>query len=296
MNSKKIWINSIFVSVFLWVFNIGGCSTQTVSPPAPPIIPEYMRLPHPQGMDRSDLALLFNDVLAPTDPDFLKTCDKDFKKLLSLTLSQYELIQGERELVKNDPVRYHWCFYAKLLHLETVVRSDSFVDERQKELLDAFEYLVPVARNFSSLFSDSRYLRWAVDRYRRFSELIFYRKLDLTPNGSLELVQPINPFGLYRDSQKDNSILDKYHLVEPGVPTVKPLPKAEPTVGPTGEPLEPFYVPPTPAPVPSFFALPNTAVPNIPTPPSKPSPVPAPGSEAGPLVPLPAPKGVDIQQ
>ncbi len=40
----------------------------------------------------------------------------------------------------------------------------------------------------------------AVRKYQKMSEWIFFRKVELTPAGTAELVQPTNPFGLWRDS------------------------------------------------------------------------------------------------
>jgi hypothetical protein len=158
----------------------------------------------------------------------LKDCDGDFKKLAALTPSHDEIKAGVRELVAADPVKYHWCFYSKVLELNGFLKNDtSYVDERQKRALDAYNFLVPVARGFMAEFQDSRYLRYSVTHYRRLSEWIFFRKLEMTPQATSELVDAANPFGLYRAPVETMSVLEKY-----SIPKSEPAPSGVVTGGP----------------------------------------------------------------
>jgi hypothetical protein len=165
-------------------------------------------------MNMGEVTALFLNEKAPKDPDFAKTCDADYKKIQKATQSTDELEEGIVELVKNDPVSYHWCFYAKLLELEKFLKNNIFLDQKQKAVLDAYTLLTPAARAYLRLFHDSRYLHWASYKYKKMSEWVFFRKLEMTPAGTVELVQPINPFGLWRDTEAAYSILEKYHILK----------------------------------------------------------------------------------
>ncbi len=189
-----------------------GCTTTPVGLIKLPSPPEYIQVPHPAGMDLGDISALFLDEKAPKDVEFSKDCDANFRKIQSLTLSFQERIEGVRELVRRNPIYYHWCFYSKVLELEKKMNSEAFVDEKQKEILTIYEFLTPVARSFLSDFHDSRYLRWAVNRYQQLSDWIFCRKLELNPSGTMDMVQPTQPLGLYRISPESPSVLEKYHI------------------------------------------------------------------------------------
>jgi hypothetical protein len=230
---------------------LNGCSTTEVVPAPVPSPPVYTQVPHPAGTDLSDLSAIFTDEKAPQDKDFAKNCDLEFKKLEQLTKSRDEVLEGLRELVKQDPVTYHWCFYAKILALETDLKAGKYVDERQKIILDAFGFLAPLARTFASEFHDSRYLRMAIARYQKWSEWIFYRKLELTPLGTSELVRASNPFGLWRDTLETVSVLEKYHLLK-SVESAKE--------SPTPVPVPAVSVMPSPAVSPELKKSPPTAV------------------------------------
>lgn len=225
--------------IFIWIiFLLWGCTTAPVSPPPPPPkVPEYTKVPHPQGTDVADLEAMFRSETAPQDPEFIGNCDRDYLHLKSLTQSKEELMLGVRELVRRDPVVYHWCFYGKLLKLEEEMKKDLYVDERQKSVLTVYEFLVPVSRAFNVEYHDSRYLRWATAKYKRLSEWIFYRRLDLTPEGTAELVESTNPFGLWRNSDSGTPILEKYGMVAApvSVPDTVSVPVAESVSIPVSE-------------------------------------------------------------
>ncbi|MGK5084517.1 hypothetical protein WDW37_14575 [Bdellovibrionota bacterium FG-1] len=226
MKAKITYTILLSASLVAWIAGAGGCSTTEVNPHAPPqaLPPPYVQVPHPVGYDLADLRAIMTDRLAPRSED-LKDCDKDFKKLKSLTQNNDELILGARELVKQDPVKYHWCFYGQLVQLEDDLKTESFFSERQKKVLDTYSFVTPVGRAFMAEFHDSRYQRWALRYYVRLSEWIFYRKLEVTPQATAELVEASNPFGLLREPPGHMPVLEKYNILKAEGP-VAPVPTA----------------------------------------------------------------------
>lgn len=206
MNHSWTWITAA-------ILLFGSCTTTELTPDTPPAaqVPEYLHAPHPAGFDLFDLRSLLLDKQAPKDENHL-ACEEKVKKLKSLTLSQEEFRQGVRELVRASPVYYHWCFYGKLVLLEDQIKVDKYLDEKQKLILDVYGIVVPIARGFLLEFKDSRYLRWAVRHYRQLSETVFFRKLDVSPQMTQELVDVANPFGFVRNQEPERPVLEKYGL------------------------------------------------------------------------------------
>jgi hypothetical protein len=274
-----------------------SCSTVEIAPPTPPpAAPEYLKVPHPAGQDLLDLIAILNGPGAPAT-ESMKDCDADFRRLSGLTASKDEMKQGVSELVSQDPVKYHWCFYTKLSEVESRLKTDLFLDERQKLTLDVYEFLVPIARTFLEQYRDSRYLRYASSHYKRVSEWIFFRKLELSPQGTVELVEAANPFGLYRtpgdgNLQRPKTVLEKYGLgadvrVGKGEVDVKAEPEAtaagsdvkQPTAS-TAPAAAPETVPspsqPERAPAADSAPLPSQSTPSSPVPSPAPSPAASP--------------------
>jgi hypothetical protein len=198
-----------------------SCSTTQVQPlpEIPPEPPKFTYVPHPEGLDLGDIRAIFHDQSAPT-PEALKDCDADFNKLHSLTQSKVELEQGALEFVSRDPVKYHWCFYSKLLGMEDELKKAAYLDERQNLVIRDYQFLAPIARAFMAVYKDSRYLRWAIARYSRLSEFVFYRKVEMTPQTTADLMNAANPFdGLRPSSLQSASVLVKYGIVDPAAPT-----------------------------------------------------------------------------
>lgn len=207
-----------------WLLAIGGCSTTEITPEPAPIaqVPDYVQVPHPMGFDLSDLKAIFHHTTTP-DPATLRGCEKGYMRLKELTRSEEELKQGARELVKGDPAFYHWCFYDKIYGLEEQLKKDVYVDERQKHAIEAYQFIVPIAKAFLGQFQDSRYLRWAIRHYRQVSEYVFFRRLELSPQMTSELVEVANPLGLSRDiSEPDQPVLQKYGVSPRGPATTTP--------------------------------------------------------------------------
>lgn len=179
-------------------------------------VPGYAGVPHPLGLQIGDVAGIF---LAPDAPkregSEMQTCDSDYLALEKKTKAKEELKQGLLELLRKEPIRYHWCFYSKILELESTLRKAQMLDERQKTVVDAYRFLGPLSRAFYREYKDSRYLRWAVSYYRRASELAFYRRVEASPGLTQELV------GVGQDdpnrglSEKSTSVLEKYGIVIP---------------------------------------------------------------------------------
>lgn len=247
----------IGVGLGAWINTIGGCSTAELEPrgPLPAVPPPYVQVPHPAGYAMSDLRAIFTTKDAPK-PETLGDCDADVKKLKGLTQAQAEVAQGLRELVRKDPVKYHWCFYGKISQLEDALKAEDYLDERQKKVIDTYAFAAPVARAFMQEYHDSRYVRWAVKHYRGISQWVFYRKLDLTAQGTSELVEASNPFGAWRDTSGvgASTVLDKYGIVpvapvaptvaaQPptadGVPVTAPAVASQPAVDPAALPAAP---------------------------------------------------------
>ena len=213
IHARSQWLTLGAFALGVWIL-AGGCSTTELpEAPPPPPIPPLLTLPQPAGSDLSDIRDLFFAKGAPTF-ESLKECDAPFRKLLAATSSREELAQGVRELVRHQPEKMHWCYYGQLLRLEIDLHGDLYVDERQKRTLDTYEFVTPVARAFLTEFKDSRYLRTAVYRYRHLSEWVFFRRVDLTPKATSELVEASNPWGLLRGTGDQAPILEKYNLLD----------------------------------------------------------------------------------
>lgn len=225
---------------------LGACSTTEVAPPLPANPPEYLGVAHPVGFDLGDLQAVFFDKGAPA-LETLKDCDKPYLRLKELARNDEELRNGSYEIVKHDPVKMHWCFYGKLLNLENELKGDKYVDEKQDATLQTFAFLTPMARAFAHEFNDTRYMRWAIRRYKHISQWFFYRKLELTPKATSELVDAAQPFGLWRAVNEKKPLVDKYKLFEE--PTAANAPPTAPASMAAAEStVSATAVQPTPAP------------------------------------------------
>lgn len=194
-----------------------ACSTHTLDPM--PILPEapphpYTAVPHPEGLTIADLMALFAEKGAPA-PDSQSGCDVTYRKLRERTRSFDELVRGARELVKADPVMHHWCFYSTVWTLEQKIKDAPYIEDRQREVIRAYVYLTPMARAFREEYSDTRYLRWAISRYQRLSESVFYRRVEITPHAASEIggaevpLQGLRP----KVDQPEQGVLTKYGLM-----------------------------------------------------------------------------------
>lgn len=226
------WLTLAMGAGGAWL-GVAGCSTtSTLVPQTPPqevAVPAYAYLPHPRGYTAGDIRLLLTEKSAPS-PEALAKCENDFRALYKRVDSLDERARGVRELVNRNPAAYHWCFYSRILDLETNLGQEDFVDEKQKRIIHTYEYLVPVARAFMHEFQDSRYIRWAIKDYRRLADLYFYRKVELSPQMSSELVDvavPVDerPAAALDDATKI-SVIDKYKIGD-SLAALKPKPVSE---------------------------------------------------------------------
>jgi hypothetical protein len=235
-----------------WLGLLPACSTTEIAPAPVSMVqpPAYIQAPHPAGGSESDLRAIFFDKKAPAAAA-LKDCGDAYAKLLAATPSLEERRLGLQELVKGEPLKYHWCFYSGIRGLHERLANSDYIDDKQKQVLDAFGFLGPVARAFMAEFRDSRYLRWAVRDYRRLSEYVFYRRLDATPQLTSELVEATNPFGAWHEvgtgatspNNETRTVLEKYGLSSSREPAQQaspppslPPPMTEPAIEPAAEP------------------------------------------------------------
>jgi hypothetical protein len=201
-------------------FSTACSSTHVVEEKAPlPLIPEYVKVPHPAGFDLADLRAILVNPLAPPAVlgEFADICDEEFTKLTGLTTQKEERDRGAIELVKQDPERMHWCFYAKISRLQDTLQTDTTWTQRQKKIIETFEFLSPIAGAFLSTYHDSRYLRWAAQYYSKVSEWVFFKKLQPSPESSLMLTigtrSESEPWiSVQRDASKAASVFTKYGI------------------------------------------------------------------------------------
>ena len=201
---------------------VASCSTTTVD--TQPILPEgpsYLSVPHPQGYDLSEVGAIFRAAQAP-NAESLKECDKDFKELKRVVTAPDEVERGVRELVEADPVHYHWCFYQKIASMVQMVEAkEAGIRDRQKAVLDTYDFLAPVAKAYRIAFSDTRYQRYAVVRYRELSPWVFYRQVEMTPQSTSDLLVGVaQPFGALRAPAEvpGNTVLERYGIKRTIIP------------------------------------------------------------------------------
>ena len=179
-------------------------------------VPGYAGVPHPMGLQIGDVHALFAVPDAPKrESPELAACADDFRTLEKKTKARDELKQGILELVRKEPIHYHWCFYSQILSLEENLRKAQLLDERQQAVVEAYGFLAPLSRAFFREYHDSRYLRWAVAYYRRASELAFYRKVETSPGLTQELVGVGGDETTRGAPEKATSVLEKYGSVIP---------------------------------------------------------------------------------
>jgi hypothetical protein len=202
----------IVVSV-VCLMGMVGCASEQIEPlPALPEVPDYVQVPHPTGYDLADLNSIFISPLAPKR-ETLANCEANFYKLRTLTTSPEEIAAGAREMITAHPKEYHWCFYNVLIGVNETLKNDVLWNEKQAKILDDYLFLVPVARAFKSEFNDPRYLRWAIKQYRAASEWVFFRRMELSPQATQEMVEDVsNPFALWRKPEATGSVIEKYGL------------------------------------------------------------------------------------
>jgi hypothetical protein len=215
-------LNNVYGLMIFGLTALYGCSSTVVvkdSTPLP-VVPEYVKVPHPAGFDQADLQAIFHSPLAPKAVlgEFADTCDDEFRKLGQATHSIDEKKKGAMELVTQDPERMHWCFYAKIVRLQETLQGNTTWNTRQKKVVTTFEFLSPVANAYLELYHDSRYLRWASMYYSKISEWVFFKKVVPTPDSTLTLVKnahsDLEPWvPLKTESEKNqDSVFAKYGI------------------------------------------------------------------------------------
>lgn len=217
---------------------MAACSSlQSVQAPAlPPAPAPVLDLPHPGGFSSNELKELFTLAKAP-EPKALRGCTDDFMALARKTQLREELRAGARELMIENPSRYHWCFYQSLLELDERLQKPISLDERRGLTLSTFSFAIATARAFQVEFKDTRYLRWAIQRYRSLSPIVFHRRVELSAEATAELAVIENPFGIWKPAPDPQSILKKYGMREEqasrapaSAVSPQPAPPAQPTL------------------------------------------------------------------
>lgn len=242
-------VSRVIVTALAVGLPLAGCATQEIIPSTVPPVdpPPAVTLPHPNGLDLADLRAIFVQRGAPhLASEEIRSCDRDFRTLRERTQSAEELDQGAREFVKKDPVKYHWCVYAKILETEEAVKNGAYLDERQRALMYGYLFIAPVARAFLKELSDSRYLRWAVSHYRQASQIVFYRQVEPTPQLTNELVNVEEAFQRVRPApEAPATMLEKYGIVPtaPMVPPESPTDRSPAGVSAVQEPETPALLP-----------------------------------------------------
>lgn len=218
--SPKIVIASTLAIFFssCAIFRSNVIQPVAEAPSAPEVrsVPNYAGVPHPLGLQIGDVNALFVSPDAPKrESPEIKECTAQYRALENKTKSRDELKQGILELVRKDPVRYHWCFYSEIIELEYVLRGAELLDERQRAVVEAFRFLAPLSRAFFREFHDSRYLRWAVSYYRKASELAFYRRVEGSPALTEELIGIGGDETTRGIPEHATSVLEKYGISAP---------------------------------------------------------------------------------
>jgi len=128
-------------------------------------------------------------------------------------------------------VTQHWCFYGKILELEQKLKEpERLLKGRQELVLDTFGYLTPVARAFHDEMNDSRYWRWAIQRYRWVSDRVFFQRVEPSAETTSVLVTAADPFAWVRPgASSGEGILQKYGLIPPAPSVVLPPTAPSPT-------------------------------------------------------------------
>ena len=217
----------------------GACSTTVPLPQKPdlPVVPDYVKVPHPAGFDLADLKLIFFSPLAPKAVlgEFADTCDEDYKKLSEMTKIPDERRKAAEELVTTDPERMHWCFYTKISKLQEVLQGDTTWSTRQKKVLETFEFLSPIGKAYMEVYHDSRYLRWATQYYSKISEWVFFRKVVPTAENTVFAVanarNSLEPWVAVSQEKIENSVFAKYGITM--APTIAGSGGVDPTAPPT---------------------------------------------------------------
>jgi hypothetical protein len=230
-------LNNVYVLMVFGLTALYGCSSTVVVKEAElPVVPEYVKVPHPAGFDQADLQAIFHSPLAPKAAlgEFADTCDDEFKKLAQVTQSKEEKKKGAMELVTQDPERMHWCFYAKIVRLQETLQGNTTWNTRQKKVVETFAFLSPVANAYLDIYHDSRYLRWASMYYSKISEWVFFKKVVPTPDSTLVLVNSahsdLEPWVPMKTDKDKESVFAKYGItLAPTIASSQQDPLDQPT-------------------------------------------------------------------
>jgi len=134
-------------------------------------------MPHPTSFTYEDLKAVLHSPAAPKGVlgEFADRCDEDF------TFTE----KDARALVVQNPVKMHWCFYAKLSRLQDILQEGAQWSLRQQKVRDAFRFLTPVAHAFFEIRHDSHYVEWQRRYSEKAAEWVFFKKTNRSPASEL---------------------------------------------------------------------------------------------------------------
>lgn len=150
---------------------------------------EAVKIEHPQNFSMAALDKMFQKANVLPQSESLKTCDQDFRKALPLAKEKSKQLDLAKELIHLDPQHYHFCFYQQIKNLEESKIKN--LEERQKMVIETYEFLAPIARAFLETYGDSRYLSWAVKEYQQINPVVFYRRVNESEELSASLAKKL---------------------------------------------------------------------------------------------------------
>ena len=215
-NVRRIIASSLVVTVGA----VSGCSSASHRSNSP-IVSQgeivispvtFAAVPRPQSLSTADLHSLFLIKDSPHLQD-LQSCDAELFSLRDRTKKKDEVTEGAKELVRLDPIKYHWCFYSKMMQLKDFMITDPPIGQSQDTVVHTYLFLAPIARAFFTEYDDPRYLKEAASEYLKLSTQVFYRNVEVTPSSasrapaSAPASTPVlEKYGL--EKARDESILD----------------------------------------------------------------------------------------
>jgi hypothetical protein len=185
------WIGLTLICLLPSFLSMSCATSQPENLKPLPELPPYARVEHPSTYQKGDLEALFRSNDAPSEA-VLASCEGEIQKMKSRNASPFEIESAVAAAIGNDPVQYHWCFYHQLRSLDLKLSQEEYISQKQKIILEAYEFLVPVAKVFRRDFAESRYFKWSVTTYRRYSDLYFSRQVEPSAETTALLVDDAN--------------------------------------------------------------------------------------------------------
>jgi hypothetical protein len=168
----------------------------------------YMTLPHPIDYRTPSVEALFTNV-DPKRDEAIKRCSQVVDQIQTQVVSMEEQKQTLKEWLRKDPSSCHWYFYSSFKQVEQALAQKEYIDEKQKITLEAYSRIVAIAQAFHEEYTDPRYLYFASVNYQRVSQMVFYRKLDLAPETTLQMTAYSTDSTLKPEKDLETPMLNK---------------------------------------------------------------------------------------